>query len=127
LERLAVVDVRPSTMPHVCDHQESTRLPDGLVQRAVAWGGPEARGLVIDAALGRSGTSAESRHGVQRLVADVGLDHVGLLVGVEMSRVARSSRDWPQLWEICARCGTLIADLDGLDDPRHENERLVWG
>jgi DNA invertase Pin-like site-specific DNA recombinase len=83
--------------------------------------------LVIDGDLGRSGTSAESRYGFQRLVAEVGLDHVGLILGVEMSRLARSSQDWHPLWEICALCGTLIADLDGLDDPSQYNDRLLLG
>jgi DNA invertase Pin-like site-specific DNA recombinase len=127
LERLAVVYVRHSTMPHVLEHQESTRLPYGLVRRAVAWGWSEARVLVIDAALGRSGTSAEGRHGFQRLVADVGLDHVGLIRGVERSRVARSSTDWPQRLAIWARFGTLSADLDGSYDPSQDNERLWLG
>jgi DNA invertase Pin-like site-specific DNA recombinase len=117
LERLAVVYVRQSTMQQVLEHQESTRLQYGLVRRAVAWGWPEARGLVIDEDLGRSGTSAEDRHGVQRLVAEVGRHHVGGILGVEMSRLARSSRDWHQLLEICALFGTLIADLDGIYDP----------
>jgi DNA invertase Pin-like site-specific DNA recombinase len=124
LERLAVVYVRQSTMPQVLEHQESTRLPYGLVQRAVAWGWPETRVLVIDEDLGRSGTSVEGRHGVQRLVAAVGLDHVGVILGVEMSRVARSSKDWHQLLEIGALLGTLIADLEGIDDPSQDNERL---
>jgi DNA invertase Pin-like site-specific DNA recombinase len=123
LERLAVVSVRHSTMPPVLAHQESTRLPYGLVRRAVAWGWPETRGLVIDADLGRSGTSVEGRHGFQRLVAEVGLDHVGGILGVEMSRVARSSTDWHHLLEICALFGTLIADLDGIYDPSQDNER----
>jgi DNA invertase Pin-like site-specific DNA recombinase len=126
-ERLAVVYVRQSTMPQVLEHQESTRLQYGLVRRAIAWGWPEARVLVIDEALGRSGTSAEGRHGVQRLVADVGLDHVGLILGVEMSRLARSSKDWHQLLAICALCGTLIADLDGIYDPSQYNDRLLLG
>jgi Resolvase, N terminal domain len=89
------VYVRQSTMPHVLEHQESTRLLYGLVRRAVAWGWPEARVLVIDEALGRSGTSAEGRQGFQRWVAEVGLDHVGRMLGVAMSRLARSSQAWP--------------------------------
>ena len=101
-ERLAVVYVRQSTMPQVLEHQESTRLHYGLVRRAVAWGWPEARVLGIDDDLGRSGTSAEGRHGFQRLVAEVGLDHVGLMLGVEMARLARSSKDWHQALESCA-------------------------
>jgi DNA invertase Pin-like site-specific DNA recombinase len=127
LERLAVVYVRQSTMQQVLAHQESTRLQYGLVQRAGAWGWPEARVLVIDEDLGRSGTSAEGRQGFQRLVAEVGLDHVGVILGVEMSRLARSSKDWHQLLEICALFGTLIADLDGIYDPSQYNDRLLLG
>jgi len=127
LERLAVVYVRQSTMQQVLDHQESTRLQYGLVQRAVALGWSEARVLVIDEDLGQSGATAEGRQGFQRLVAEVGLDHVGLVVGVEMSRVARSSKDWHQLLETCALFGTLIADLDGIYDPSHYNDRLLLG
>ena len=78
-------------------HRESTRLQYGLVRWAIAWGWPEARVLVIDDDLGRSGTSAEGRHGFQRLVAEVGLDHVGLILGVEMLRLARSWKDWHHL------------------------------
>src|SRR6266478_5071757 len=114
-------------MQQVLEHQESTRLQYGLVRRAVAWGWPEARVLVIDDDLGRSGTSAEGRQGFQRLVAEVGLDHVGLILGVEMSRLARSSKDWHQLLEICALFGTLIADLEGIYDPSQYNDRLLLG
>jgi DNA invertase Pin-like site-specific DNA recombinase len=77
LDRLAVVYVRQSTMQQVLNHQESTRLQYGLGQRAVALGWSEARGLVIDEDLGQSGAMAEGRQGFQRLVAEVGLDHVG--------------------------------------------------
>jgi DNA invertase Pin-like site-specific DNA recombinase len=126
-ERLAVVYVRQSTMQQVLEHQESTRLQYGLVQRAVAWGWPETRVLVIDEDLGRSGTSVEGRHGFQRLVAEVGMDHVGVILGLEISRLARSSKDWHQLLEICALFGTLIADLDGIYDPSQYNDRLLLG
>jgi DNA invertase Pin-like site-specific DNA recombinase len=121
------VYVRQSTMQQVLEHQESTRLQYGLVRRAIAWGWPEARVLVIDDDQGRSGTSAEGRQGFQRLVAEVGLDHVGLILGVEMSRLARSSKDWHQLLEICALFGTLIADLNGIYDPSQYNDRLLLG
>jgi DNA invertase Pin-like site-specific DNA recombinase len=114
-------------MPQVLEHQESTRLQYGLARRAVAWGWPEARVLGIDEDLGRSGTNAEGRQGFQRLVAEVGLDHVGLILGVERSRVARSSKAWQQLLEICALFGTLIADLDGIYDPSQSNDRLLLG
>jgi DNA invertase Pin-like site-specific DNA recombinase len=97
------------------------------VRRAVAWGWPEARVLGIDEDLGRSGTRAEGRQGFQRPVAEVGLDHAAVILGVEMSRLARSSKDWPQLLEICALFGTLIADLDGISDRSQYNDRLLLG
>jgi DNA invertase Pin-like site-specific DNA recombinase len=127
LERLAVVYVRQSTPQQVLDHQESTQLQYGLVQRAMALGWSEARVLVIDDDLGQSGATAEGRQGFQRLVAEVGLDHVGLVLGVDMSRLARSSKDWHQLLEMCALFSTLIADLDGIYDPSHYNDRLLLG
>jgi DNA invertase Pin-like site-specific DNA recombinase len=127
LDRLAIVYVRQSTMQQVVNHQESTRLQYGLVQRAVAWGWPEARVVVIDEDLGQSGASAEGRQGFQRLVAEVGLDHVGVVLGIEMSRLARSSKDWHQLLETCALFGTLLADVDGIYDPSQYNDRLLLG
>ncbi|HET6662171.1 MAG TPA: recombinase family protein [Rubrobacter sp.] len=127
LERLAVVYVRQSTVQQMMDHRESTNLQYGLVGRAIAMGWPEGRVLVIDEDLGKSGASAEGREGFARLVAEVGLDHVGLILGVEMSRLARSSKDWHQLLEICALFGTLIADLDGVYDPSQYNDRLLLG
>jgi DNA invertase Pin-like site-specific DNA recombinase len=102
LERLAVVYVRQSTVQQMIDHRESTNLQYGLVDRAMALGWPQGRVLVIDEDLGKSASSAEGREGFARLVAEVGLDHVGLILGVEMSPLARSSKDWHQLLEICA-------------------------
>ncbi|TVQ06014.1 MAG: recombinase family protein [Leptolyngbya sp. DLM2.Bin27] len=127
LDRLAVVYVRQSTLQQVTDHQESTRLQYGLVTRAEALGWPPERILTIDEDLGKSGSSAEGRSGFQRLVSEVGLNHVGLILGVEMSRLARSCKDWHQLLEICALFGTLIADLDGIYDPSQYNDRLLLG
>jgi DNA invertase Pin-like site-specific DNA recombinase len=83
--------------------------------------------LVIDEDLARSGTSAEGRQGFQRLVAAVGLDYVGVILGVEVSRLARSSKDWQQLVEICALLGTPVADLDGIYDPSQYHDRLLLG
>jgi len=122
LERLAVIYVRQSTAQQVLDHQESTRLQYGLVARARRMGWPEERILLIDDDLGKSGSDSEGRVGFKRLVSEVGLDHVGIILGVEMSRLARSSKDWHQLLEICALFGTLIADLDGVYDPSQYNE-----
>ncbi len=97
--------------------------------RAVALGWPADRVLVIDEDQGRSGQTVEGRLGFQRLLAEVGLDHaVGLVLGIEMrSRLARSCKDWHQLLELCAIFRTLLADQDGLYDPRDYNDRLLLG
>lgn len=126
-ERLAVVYVRQSTAQQVAQHQESTRLQYGLRSRAITLGWPEDRVLVIDDDQGKSGATAEGRLGFQRLVSEVSLDHVGIILGIEMSRLARSCKDWHQLLEICALFGTLIADMDGVYDPGHYNDRLLLG
>jgi DNA invertase Pin-like site-specific DNA recombinase len=126
-ERLAVVYVRQSTGQQVLDHRESTRLQYGLTAEARALGWAADRVLVIDDDLGTSGTSAAGRVGFQRLVAEVGLDHVGLILGAELSRLARSSADWHRLLEVCALFGTLLADADGVDDPAGYNDRLLLG
>jgi DNA invertase Pin-like site-specific DNA recombinase len=127
LDRLAVVYVRQSTVQQTMRHQESTRMQYGLVERAHDFGWPNDRILVVDDDQGRSGATADGRPGFQRLVAEVGLDHVGLILGVEMSRLARSCRDWHQLLEVCAIFGTLICDLDGIYDPSQYNDRLLLG
>src|SRR5256886_6118668 len=126
-ERLAVVYVRQSTAQQVLDHQESTRLQYGLVNRAQALGWAADRVLVIDDDLGKSAASTQGRAGFQRLVSEVSLDHVGMIFGVEMSRLARSNKDWHQLLELCALFHTLIADLDGIYDPGQYNDRLLLG
>ena len=128
LQRLAVVYVRQSSVQRMMDTRESTKLQYGLVNRAIAMGWTEGRVLIIDEDLGKSASSAEGREGFAKLVAEVGLDHVGLILGVEMSRLARSSKkDWHQLLEICALFGTLIADLDSVYDPSQYNDRLLLG
>ena len=127
LERLAVVYVRQSTRQQVADHSESTRLQYGLVERAVALGWQTSRVMVIDDDLGKSGSSAAARAGFQRLVTEVTMDHVGLILGMEMSRLARSGADWYQLLELCALSGALLADADGVYDPADYNDRLLLG
>ena len=126
-DRLAVVYVRQSSLQQVHRNQESTRLQYSLVCLASQLGWPQDRIITVDDDLGLSGASAEGRLGFQRLLGEVALDHVGLVVGLEMSRLARSNRDWHQLLELCARFGTLIADLDGLYDPSSYNDRLLLG
>jgi DNA invertase Pin-like site-specific DNA recombinase len=92
-DRLAIVYVRQSTRQQVLEHGESTRLQYALVDRAVTLGWAACRVMVIDDDLGRSGTSATDREGFQRLVAEITLGHVGLVLGIDMSRLARSGRD----------------------------------
>ncbi len=104
-DRVAIVYVRQSTVQQVLDHQESTRLQYGLVTRARDLGWAAERIVVIDDDLGQSGASAAGRVGFQRLVSEVSLDHVGLVLGIDMSRLARSSKDWHQLLEVCALFG----------------------
>jgi DNA invertase Pin-like site-specific DNA recombinase len=126
-DRLAAVYVRQSTAAQVADHAESTRLQYGLAERAVALGWAPSRVLVIDEDLGHSASGADARPGFARLVAEVGLDHVGIVLGIEMSRLARSGREWHQLLELCALSGALLGDLDGVYDPSEHNDRLLLG
>ncbi len=126
-ERLAVVYVRQSTRQQVEGHQESTRLQYALVDRAVTLGWEASRVLVIDDDLGKSGARSEHRAGFQRLVAEISLGHVGLVLGTEMSRLARSGKDWYQLLELSALGGALLADTDGVYDPSEYNDRLLLG
>lgn len=126
-DRHAVVYVRQSTMRQVQHNQESTRLQYALTDRARQLGWAREQVVVIDDDLGRSAASTLDRPGFQRLVAEVGLGHVGLVLGIEVSRLARSCRDWHQLLEMCALFDTLIADADGLYDPGTYNDRLLLG
>ena len=126
-DRFAVVYVRQSTAQQMVRHQESTRLQYGLVDRARAFGWARPQGLVIDEDLGKSGATAVGRPGFQRLVAEVSLAHVGIVFGLDISRLARSNRDWHHLLEVCALFGTLIGDLDGMYDPLDYNDRLLLG
>jgi DNA invertase Pin-like site-specific DNA recombinase len=127
LDRMAVVYVRQSSARQVVENRESTQLQYGLRERAVALGWAPTRVLVIDDDLGQSGQSVAGRPGFQRLLVEVGLDHVGIILGIEMSRLARSCRDWHQLLELCAVFGTLIGDADGVFDPCEYNDRLLLG
>jgi DNA invertase Pin-like site-specific DNA recombinase len=126
-ERLAIVYVRQSDPQQVLQHRESKELQYSLVDRAVALGWLRERVLVIDEDQGQSAQSAAARHGFQRLLAEVALDHVGLVLGFQMSRLARSCKDWHQLLELCARFGTLLTDMDGMYDPADYNDRLLLG
>jgi len=126
-ERLAVVYVRQSTLQQITRHQESTRRQYGLVEQALALGWARSQVLVIDEDLGKSGSTVAGREGFQRLMTEVSLNHVGLVLGLEMSRLARSCGDWHRLLEICGLFGTLIGDVDGIYDPTDYNDRLLLG
>jgi hypothetical protein len=127
LRRQAYLYVRQSTLRQVVENTESTQRQYALRQRAVALGWPIEHVVVIDRDLGHSGASAADREGFQQLVRDVGLGRAGLVMGLEVSRLARNSTDWHRLLEICALTETLILDEDGLYDPAHFNDRLLLG
>jgi DNA invertase Pin-like site-specific DNA recombinase len=127
LGRNAYLYVRQSTLRQVFENTESTKRQYALRQRAIALGWASERILVIDCDLGQSAASAADRAGFQQLVAEVGLGRAGIVLGLEVSRLARSSTDWHRLLEICALTDTLILDQDGIYDPGHFNDRLLLG
>ena len=126
LARSAYLYVRQSTMRQVMENTESTERQYALRQRAVALGWPSDGVVVIDTDLGKSGASTD-REGFQKLVAEVGMGRAGIVLGLEVSRLARNSTDWHRLLEICALTDTLILDEDGIYDPAHFNDRLLLG
>lgn len=127
LARTAIVYVRQSTAKQLVLHQESTRRQYQLTETAARLGWPQPRIVVIDDDLGLSGTSSVQRAGFQRLVAAISLGEVGIVLVTEISRLSRLSSDWHRVIELCAVFETLIADEDGLYDPRDPNDRLVLG
>jgi DNA invertase Pin-like site-specific DNA recombinase len=127
LARTAFLYVRQSTLRQVIHNTESTQRQYALRQRAVQLGWPVEQIVVIDTDQGQSGASAADREGFQHLVAEVGLGNAGIVLGLEVSRLARNNADWHRLLEICALSGTLICDEDGLYDPADFNDRLLLG
>src|SRR5580704_9989539 len=127
LKRNAYLYVRQSSLRQVLENTESTQRQYALRQQAVALGWPLDRVIVIDTDLGQSGASAVDREGFQRLVTEVSLARAGIVLGLEVSRLARNSMDWHRLLEICALTDTLILDEDGVYDPSHFNDRLLLG
>jgi DNA invertase Pin-like site-specific DNA recombinase len=127
LGRDAYVYVRQSTLTQLREHTESLLRQYELRERAVALGWDAHQVRVIDADLGRSGADATARQGFKDLVADVGLGRVGIVFGIEVSRLARNNSDWYQLLDLCAMTDTLIADTDGVYHPADFNDRLVLG
>jgi DNA invertase Pin-like site-specific DNA recombinase len=127
LKRNAYLYVRQSTIRQVFENTESTKRQYALRQHAVALGWSVEQIVVIDSDLGQSGASAVDREGFQRLVTEVSLGKAGIVLGLEVSRLARNSTDWHRLLEICALADTLILDEDGVYDPAHFNDRLLLG
>lgn len=126
LQREAYLYIRQSTLRQVMENTESTKRQYALRQRAVALGWADDRIQVIDSDLGKSGAERD-RRGFQQLVADVGVGRAGIVMGLEVSRLARNSTDWHRLLEICALTDTLILDEEGVYDPSHFNDRLLLG
>lgn len=127
LERAAYLYVRQSSMRQVLENVESTKRQYALRGRANALGWRDDQIIVIDSDQGESGASASWREGFQRLVTDVGMGHAGIVMGLEVSRLARNNADWHRLLEICALADTLILDEDGVYDPASFNDRLLLG
>ncbi|MDP1845329.1 MAG: recombinase family protein [Pseudomonadota bacterium] len=127
LKRAAYLYVRQSTMRQVLENTESTKRQYALRGRAVALGWTDDRIVVVDSDQGESGASAAWREGFQRLVSEVGMGRAGIVMGLEVSRLARNNADWHRLLEICALSDTLILDEDGVYNPAEFNDRLLLG
>ena len=127
LKRAALLYVRQSTMRQVFENTESTKRQYALQDRAVALGWPREEIIVIDGDLGHTATAAGDREGFERVVTEVGMGRVGIVLGLEVSRLARNSSDWHRLLEICALADTLILDEDGVYNPKEFNDRLLLG
>jgi DNA invertase Pin-like site-specific DNA recombinase len=127
LDRDAYLYVRQSSMRQVVENTESTKRQYALRGRAVSLGWSDDRIVVIDSDQGESGASAAWREGFQRLVTEVGMGQAGIVMGLEVSRLARNSADWHRLLEICALADTLILDEDGVYDPSCYNDRMLLG
>ncbi len=127
LERDAYLYIRQSSMRQVIENMESAKRQYALRGRAIALGWRDEQIIVIDTDQGESGSSASWREGFQRLVSDVGMGRAGIVMGLEVSRLARNNADWHRLLEICALADTLILDEDGVYDPASFNDRLLLG
>jgi DNA invertase Pin-like site-specific DNA recombinase len=127
LKRNAYLYIRQSTPRQVLENTESTKRQYALQQRAAALGWAREQIIVIDHDLGQSGATAADREGFQKLMTEVSMGRAGIVLGLEVSRLARNSADWHRLLEICALSETLILDEDGIYDPAHFNDRLLLG
>src|SRR3954469_21429403 len=127
LDRLAIVYVRQSSPPQVRESRESRERQYALAQFAQRLGWPAERVVIVDEDQGRSGKSADKRSGFQRLMTEGSLNHVGIVLGLELCRLSRSNKDWHQLIDVCGILNTLLCDQDGVYDPLDGNDRLLLG
>lgn len=127
LKRKAYLYVRQSSLKQVLNNTESTKRQYALRQKAITLGWPTEQIVTIDTDQGQSGASSAYREGFKKLVSEVGMGHAGMVIGLEVSRLARNSSDWHRLLEISALTNTLILDEDGLYDPCQFNDRLLLG
>ena len=127
LRRAAVVYVRQSSAAQVEQNRESTRRQYDLTERARQLGWHADQITVVDEDLGLSGATTQGRGGFARMTAQVALGHVGILLGLEVSRLARNNADWYRLLDLCGMTNTLIGDADGVYDPNVFNDRLRAG
>jgi len=125
LKRKAYCYVRQSTLKQVFENTESTKRQYALRERAIALGWPIVQIVTVDSDLGQSATSVADRQGFQKLMTEVSLGHAGLVMGLEVSRLARNNADWARLLEICAITDTLILDEEGVYNPTDFNDRLL--
>jgi len=125
LKRQAYCYVRQSTLKQVFQNAESTKRQYALRERAIALGWPVVQIVTVDSDLGETATSVADRQGFQKLMTEVSLGRVGLVMGLEVSRLARNNADWARLLEICAITDTLILDEDGVYNPTDFNDRLL--
>jgi len=125
LKRQAYCYIRQSTLKQVFENTESTKRQYALRERALSLGWPVAQIVTIDSDLGETAASVADRKGFQRLMTEVSLGHAGLVMGLEVSRLARNNADWARLLEICAITDTLILDEEGVYDPTDFNDRLL--
>ncbi len=127
LAKRALVYVRQSTARQVEHNRESTQRQYALVDRAQALGWHPEHISVVDEDLGLSGATTQGRDGFARMTAEVALGQVGIILGLEVSRLARNNADWYRLLDLCGITNTLIGDADGVYHPNHFNDRLVLG
>jgi DNA invertase Pin-like site-specific DNA recombinase/transposase-like protein len=127
LDRLAIVYVRQSTPQQVLENRESRERQYALAQFAQRLGWPEERVVIVDEDQGQSGKLADNRSGFQRLMTEVSLNHVGIVLGLELSRLSRSNTEWHHLIDVCGIFRTLLCDQDGVYDALDSNDRLLLG